>query len=101
MTQVTSFDTLSQKMVQSSAYSIYSADGLLLEEQTGSGMLTKKNVYTYDDNGILLTMENYSGKTLDYTSYFEYDSEGRLIREYAINKHDDQIWEKTYVIEEL
>ena len=98
-TQVTSFDTLSQKMKESSAYSIYSADDLLIEEKTG--MLNEKNIYTYDDNGVLQTKENYSGKTLDYTSYYEYDSEGRLVREYAINKRGDQIWENTYVIEDL
>lgn len=101
MTQVTSFDTLSQKMVQSSGYSIYNADGLLLEEKTGSGGLSETDIYHYDDNGVLLTMENYSVNTLHYTKYCEYDSEGRLIREYAINKNDVQIWEYTYVIEEL
>ena len=97
--QVTEFDTLSQKMKQSNAYCLYSADGTILEEKTG--YLNEKYVYIYDDNGILISMEDYSGSKLDSTSTYEYDSEGRLIKEVRNRKDGTLLWEYTYTYEDL
>lgn len=97
--QVTSFDMSSQQMELSDAYCIYDADGRLIEEKTG--FMNELKLYTYDDNGMLLTIEKYSGTKLDYTETYEYDSEGRLVRRVAEKKDGSQIWEYTYNIEEL
>lgn len=97
--KVTSWDMLSQQMKESGESRLYDADGKLIEEKTG--FMNEKKVYTYDDNGNILTVENYSGTKLDFTLTYEYDSEGRLVRKVAVNNSGVQIFEYTYDIEEL
>ena len=87
------------QMKESGESRLYDADGKLIEEETG--FMNEKKIYTYDDNGNILTVENYSGTKLDYTLTYEYDSEGRLVRKVAVNNSGLQIFEYTYEIEEL
>ena len=98
-THVTSFDVLKQDMVMSKDYEQYSADGTLLLTQTG--VRSQIEVYNYDKNGVLQTVDMYYGKTLHQTTTYEYDNQGRLVRDYTAFPKSDAYKENIYTYKDL
>lgn len=98
-THVTSFDVYRQEMIDDGNYNRYSADGVLLEEYWNAR--SQLEVYNYDDNGVLLTVEKYYGSTLNHTTTFEYDDQGRLVRDYTEFPGHDPYQENIYTYEDL
>ena len=98
-THVTSFDVLKQDMVMSKDYKQYSADGTLLLTQTG--VRSQSEVYNYDKNGVLQTVDMYYGKTLHQTTTYEYDNQGRLVRDYTAFPKSDAYRENIYTYKDL
>ena len=98
-TWVTAWDTLSQKMVKKTSYCKYSADGRILEEYEQTFQNT--DFYIYDANGVLTSMEHYSGSSLASTVTYNYDSEGRLTSKVNVSVKGDKKWEYTYEYKDL
>ncbi len=98
-THVTSFDVYRQEMIDDGNYNRYSADGVLLEEYWNAR--SQLEVYNYDDNGVLLTVEKYYGSTLNHTTTYEYDDQGRLVRDYTEFPGHDPYEENIYTYEDL
>ncbi|MBR2548964.1 MAG: sigma-70 family RNA polymerase sigma factor [Clostridiales bacterium] len=98
-THVTSFDVYRQAMIASEDYNRYTADGTLLVKYTG--IQAQSDVYNYDDNGSLLSVERYYGKSLHQTTTYEYDAQGRLVRDYTAFPGRDAHKENTYTYKNL
>jgi len=98
-TKVTSWDTLKQQMKQSDDYCRYSGDGKLLEEY--KSFWKERYVYTYDSEGTLTLVEKYDGSKLNSSTTYEYDAAGRLIREKAVSKSGEPLWDYTYEYKDL
>ncbi len=98
-THVTSFDVYRQEMVASEDYDLYSADGVLLMEYTD--IQAQSDVYNYDDNGVLTSMDRIYGNTLNQTVTYEYDAQGRLVRDYTEFPNHDPHREHIYTYEDL
>ena len=98
-THVTSFDVSKQEMLASDDYNRYSTDGTLLVKHTG--IQSQNEVYNYDDNGTLLSVEKYYGKSLHLTTTYEYDAQGRLVRDYTASPDRDAHAENTYTYKNL
>lgn len=98
-THVTSFDVYRQEMIESEDYDLYSADGVLLMEFTG--IQSQQDVYNYDANGVLTSMDRFYGNSLNQTVTYEYDSEGRLVRDYTAFPNHDPHREHIYTYEDL
>lgn len=98
-TQATVYCMLHSQMELSEDYSIYNAEGLLLEKFDDFN--DSKRIYTYDANGVLLTEELYYGKKLNSTKTYEYDAEGRLIFTKTVSDDGRDLMKDTYTYKDL
>ena len=98
-THVTSFDVYRQEMIDDGNYNRYSADGVLLMEYWSAQSISE--IYNYDDNGVLVSVDKYYGSTLNQTTTYEYDDQGRLVHDYSAFPGHDPYRENTYSYEDL
>ena len=98
-----SFDMMQQKIVDTGDYRLFSSDGILLEEYDfqSLAMYSSHYYYTYNADNDLIQTDVYEGSSLNRTITYEYDSEGRLVREYAVLSSGADMYEITYDYEDL